>query len=328
MYWYYKVPFLIILGLCLYGCGSLVWNRLPEDLRTSLHPTSWVAKDGAEETEPTDEGRQTEERERAQTRPDATTGEAVSSPSPLIRRRLEAAKRQLEAGSWLGARRLAEQVVADESVRPFSTVWLEATDALSTINTRIFNSEIPVPQKRTYVIQPGDSLAKIARRLNTTIGALQRGNDLPPNRATIYPGDTLSIYKARWNIEVIKSRYCLILWDDDRFFKRYEIGVGRQNRTPVGTFVIDNKQKEPVWTPPGRVIEYGSEENVLGTRWLGLKPTGSTNPDLRGYGIHGTWEPETIGTASSEGCVRMRNREVEELFDIVPVGTRVLIRDD
>ena len=64
---------------------------------------------------------------------------------------------------------------------------------------------------------------------------------------------------------------------------------------------------------------------MLGTRWMSLKATGDTNKSLHGYGIHGTWKPETIGTKSSNGCIRMKNEEVNELFSIVPYNTPVKI---
>ena len=107
----------------------------------------------------------------------------------------------------------------------------------------------------------------------------------------------------------------------------YKIGVGRQDRTPVGKFVIDLKEFEPDWWRPGKLVPFGEPENVLGTRWLGLTPIEGTSTGLRGYGIHGTWEPETVGTAASQGCVRMVNPEVEELYNIVPIGTKVVIEE-
>ena len=67
------------------------------------------------------------------------------------------------------------------------------------------------------------------------------------------------------------------------------------------------------------MIESGSPENSLGTRWLGF--------DKKGYGIHGTVEPETIGQQVSQGCVRMLNEDVEELYDLLPRGTRVTVQD-
>jgi len=72
------------------------------------------------------------------------------------------------------------------------------------------------------------------------------------------------------------------------------------------------------------MIPYGDKENVLGTRWISLTATGQT-PKVRGYGIHGTWEPDTVGKQASAGCVRLLNPDVEELFLIVPMGTPVTI---
>ena len=67
------------------------------------------------------------------------------------------------------------------------------------------------------------------------------------------------------------------------------------------------------------MIPAGDPKNVLGSRWLGIsKPS---------YGIHGTTQPEAIGQSVTEGCVRMRNLEVEELYMLVPEGTEVVITD-
>ena len=107
----------------------------------------------------------------------------------------------------------------------------------------------------------------------------------------------------------------------------YSVGIGRQGRTPTGTFKVASRIREPDWdspTPRGK-IPFGDKDNVLGTRWMQLKPTGNTNQNLRGYGIHGTWQPESIGHSLSNGCIRMKNRDVEELFSIVPLGTPVTI---
>ena len=117
------------------------------------------------------------------------------------------------------------------------------------------------------------------------------------------------------------------MYDGKNLFKVYKVGIGRQGRTPSGKFIIRTKQKEPIWYNEGKAIQYGSKENVLGTRWMALKPIGNTNQNLRGYGIHGTWQPETIGTRSSNGCIRMKNEEVNELFSILPYKTEVIISD-
>jgi lipoprotein-anchoring transpeptidase ErfK/SrfK len=90
--------------------------------------------------------------------------------------------------------------------------------------------------------------------------------------------------------------------------------------TPVGDFKINDRIAQPTWwRGDGRAIPYGDKENLLGTHWLSL--------DIRGYGIHGTWEPDTIGKQASAGCVRMLNEEVEELYNLIPLGTTVTITD-
>ena len=80
------------------------------------------------------------------------------------------------------------------------------------------------------------------------------------------------------------------------------------------------------WRPDGGEVPFGDPANILGTRWMSIRATGDTE-DISDYGIHGTWDNSSIGKAESEGCVRMRNEEVEELFALLPVGTPVLIEN-
>ena len=117
-----------------------------------------------------------------------------------------------------------------------------------------------------------------------------------------------------------------------RFFKRlklartYRVGVGRAGfETPVGLYRIQNKAVNPSWFVPdkpwagelaGKVIPPGPD-NPIKARWLGI---------YDGAGIHGTADVASIGTAASHGCIRMRIPEVEELYDRVPVGTRVYVQ--
>ena len=104
----------------------------------------------------------------------------------------------------------------------------------------------------------------------------------------------------------------LALVENGRVVKVYPVAVGRQvTPSPTGIFYIANRVKNPTYYRPGVVIPPGPR-NPVGTRWMGLsKP---------GYGIHGTNEPGSIGHAASHGCVRMRNRDVEDLFSRVRIG--------
>jgi len=107
---------------------------------------------------------------------------------------------------------------------------------------------------------------------------------------------------------------------------RYGIGVGRPGFTWSGVKSITRKAEWPDWTPPPEMIKRrpdlprhmeGGEDNPLGARAMYL---GSTL-----YRIHGTNEPNTIGTNVSSGCIRLRNEDVVDLYERVKVGTTVIV---
>jgi len=110
----------------------------------------------------------------------------------------------------------------------------------------------------------------------------------------------------------------LMLIDGDRVVKAYDVAVGRPSTpTPEGEFRIINHIQNPTYYGTGVVVGPGNG-NPLGTRWMGLS--------ANGYGIHGTNVPSSIGKAVSHGCIRMRQQDLEELFDLVKVGTTVELR--
>lgn len=92
----------------------------------------------------------------------------------------------------------------------------------------------------------------------------------------------------------------------------YEIAVGKPSTpSPVGTFTIVNRLANPTYYRPGLVVAPGSR-NPLGTRWMGLSE--------KGFGIHGTSDPSSIGYAKSHGCIRLRNADVERLYERLRAG--------
>lgn len=107
----------------------------------------------------------------------------------------------------------------------------------------------------------------------------------------------------------------LALIEDGQVIRLYDTAVGAaKSPSPVGDFEILTRIPNPTYYAPGKVTAPG-KSNPLGTRWMGL--------NIKGYGIHGTNVPGSIGKAASHGCIRMRNRDVEELFELVSVGDKV-----
>ncbi len=194
----------------------------------------------------------------------------------------------------------------------------QAIDILGNVNMHLLFSKAASDDTEFYVVQPGDVLPTIAAQFGMTVDLLAGINGVP--RGVIRVGDRLKVVKGQFSVLVDKSLNTLTLRLNGRFFKRYHVGTGKLNSTPVGDFEITSKLKEPVWyRPDGGIIAFGAKENFLGTRWMGI--------NFPGYGIHGTWEPDTVGKQSSAGCIRLVNADVEELFTILPEKTRVTIVD-
>jgi lipoprotein-anchoring transpeptidase ErfK/SrfK len=107
----------------------------------------------------------------------------------------------------------------------------------------------------------------------------------------------------------------LALLEDGRVVKIYDVAVGAPvSPSPTGEFQIAQRLVNPTFYKPGVVIGPG-QGNPLGTRWMGLS--------VKGFGIHGTNRPDSIGKKASHGCIRLRNSDVEDLFARVQVGDRV-----
>jgi len=164
----------------------------------------------------------------------------------------------------------------------------------------------------TYKVQPGDSLWKIARRYATTIGAIKKANRL--TRDMIRVGKRLKIPKGPFDALVTKSNHTLQLLQDGKPVKVYSVGLGKDNSTPAGSFVVTSKLVDPVWYSDehGR-IPHGDPRNVLGSRWIGFNGR---------IGVHGTRKSDehSIGKNMSDGCVRMRDADVKELYNFLVEG--------
>ncbi len=200
---------------------------------------------------------------------------------------------------------------------PDSSLLAKTQERLGNVNIALLFSPIVTDLDKTHEVQPGDTLGRIATANGTTVECLQRANGLKGD--VIRPGQKLKLPKGRFTIVVDKSQNQLLLTEDNQFMKMYPVATGKDNSTPVGTFKIITKVPNPDWYTQGAIVPAGSEQNILGTRWMGI--------DKQGFGIHGSVDPSAIGQQVTAGCVRMNNSDVEELFAIVPLGTEVTIVD-
>lgn len=136
-------------------------------------------------------------------------------------------------------------------------------------------------------------------------------------------------------LELSLGQRRLTVYQGEQELKSYSVAIGRPGwETPVGEFEVVRMVKYPVWVFPeiidpqtgkihasaGSVVPPGPE-NPLGERWIGFTTSGRS-----AIGFHGTPNPESIGQAASHGCVRMYNPDVRELFDLIQLGTPVIVR--
>ena len=178
-------------------------------------------------------------------------------------------------------------------------------------------------------VQSGDSLIAIRKRtlegrpgLLLCTGEIVRANRLASSTA-IRPGALLRVPTQTPSMRVDLSAMWAFYCFGDEVAAAWQVGVGREgNETRPGTYTIGNKQENPMWSPAGREpVPFGDPQNPLGTRWL------AWNLEGRGtsLGFHGTNDPTSVGQRISDGCIRMRNEDVEQLFEILPVGAEVRV---
>ncbi len=173
-----------------------------------------------------------------------------------------------------------------------------------------------------YEVSPGDQLRVFAREYNVPWEYLARLNRIDdPGR--IKAGQRIKVIKGPFAAVADLSDFTLTIHAHGYYVRRYPVGVGADESTPMGTFRVVLKEANPKYFGPDVVMERDDPANPLGERWIGLDDGGGRPTS---YGIHGTIDPGSIGKAESRGCLRLRNEDVAEVYDLLGVGSEVVIQ--
>ncbi|NJK41252.1 MAG: L,D-transpeptidase [Acaryochloridaceae cyanobacterium SU_2_1] len=124
-------------------------------------------------------------------------------------------------------------------------------------------------------------------------------------------------------LELDLNRRQVTVYQKDQIVKTYPVAIGRAGwETPAGSFAVKTMYRDPPWKHPfdGFVIPGGDPENPLGRRWIGFWTDGR-----HWIGFHGTPTRDSVGRAASHGCVRMYDEDIEELFELVALGTPIKV---
>jgi len=180
-------------------------------------------------------------------------------------------------------------------------------------------------QPQLYPRNGTEDIFAIARRFgvsasavyNANIGDLLLGDEL-----LLIPGEHVAPLSFREGVVVNLAERNIYYYEKGRPVRAFPAAIGKRGwETPTGDFTIINKAKNPTWFPPSWALEEKpvppGPDNPLGDRWMGLS--------VQGYGIHATNAPSSVGLYVSHGCMRMYPEQAQELYDLVSVGTPVVI---
>jgi LysM repeat protein len=271
---------------------------------------------------------------------------ASTEPKPIIEKRspvlqavplpattslnLEAGMQLLDNGQMVAARQqlshaLQSGALSENEAAQARGVLTDISDTL-VFAPAIANDD---PYSIEYIIRSGDTLSGIVQKMGLQVDwrFIQRINGIK-QASGIRPGQNLKLVTGPFHAVVHKDSYRIDLFlgdgEDLVFVRSYRVGLGEYDSTPLGLFKVRQHSKlvNPTWINPRTRQFYSADnpENPIGERWIGLQGIEERTKDLSGLGIHGTIEPQTIGTQASMGCIRMHSADVTQLYEMLSEG--------
>jgi LysM repeat protein len=260
--------------------------------------------------------------------PGTTPGEpipATGSTSEVMNWMAEG-DRKHRSGDLVGARALLSKALLSPKASKGDQETLRSK--LSTISQDLMFSARVVPgdpMAEEYVVESGDGLQRIARKrgLVTDWRLIERINKVDSTKLKV--GQKLKLVRGPFHAVVSRSDYRLDLYwgvpsDPENwvFVKSFKVGLGQN--TPTGEFTVrtSSKQINPPWTNPQTGEKFAADDpkNPIGEYWVGIEGKGEA-AKFKGFGIHGTIEPESIGQSKSMGCVRMLKDDVALVYELL-----------
>ncbi|HWB09215.1 MAG TPA: L,D-transpeptidase family protein [Pirellulales bacterium] len=175
--------------------------------------------------------------------------------------------------------------------------------------------------ERAYEVQPGDTLERIADTYEVPWQLLANINGIRDPR-WVKPGDQLKVVRGPFNAHIDPDRFRLVLSVGGRYAGQFPIGIGEDRTIPEGEFEVQKKIFNPIYYGQP-VIDKDDPNNPLGECALELG---------EGLCIHGTNDPSSIGRAGSRGCIRMGDRDIKDVSEILSArtdrtaGSKVIIK--
>ncbi len=184
----------------------------------------------------------------------------------------------------------------------------------------------------SYRVSPGDLLTKIGELYNVPYEILMQINGIE-RPELLRAGATLKVINGPFNAIVYRSTFTMDLYLQNTYVKSFKVGLGKAGmETPTGRWRVKEGGKlvQPIWTDPisGRTFHPEDPDYPLGSRWIALEGIGGAAVGRTGFAIHGTKDPEQIGSPGSQGCIRLHNGDAILVYKLMMPGMSLVdVRD-
>ena len=198
-------------------------------------------------------------------------------------------------------------------------------DQLSELANKWLLSKIIFPDDElcgSYLVKSGELLETIGKRYKVPWEILLEINKISRPEA-LQAGEQIKVINGPFHAKVYRSTFTMDLYlQDETFVRSFRVGLGKKGReTPTGLWRVeaDRKLIRPIWTDreTGKTYHPEDPDYPLGSRWIGLEGLKGDAKGREGFGIHGTKDPEQIGTADSRGCIRLENGNVILVYNLL-----------
>jgi hypothetical protein len=254
---------------------------------------------------------------------------AATSPAEILLQKkfasfMEAVQKKLDEGKYGEAQLALSSLYGNPDLPPDQA--RQITTLLDQLAGTVIYSRRHLLEP-AYKAQPGDTLEKLGKKFNVPWELLARINGLVPSGPISPDGATkdqplpegleLKVVRGPFNATIDLEKHELTLLLQDRYAGRFPIGVGRDQPKLDGEYTVRAKTPYPrYFGPDGVNIESRDPKNPLGAAWIGLTDK---------IGIHGTNNPQNVGRDDNRGTICVKDRDLQDLYGILSVGSRVTI---
>lgn len=267
---------------------------------------------------------------------------ADTALSPETQALTAAAEKASSEGRLVEARSMLNKALANSATpardRAALRAWIARLNQDLVFSPKLFAGD---PIAGRYTVVRGDSLVAITRKEGTvTEPALIARVNRMSNPNALGVGQALKVVRGPFHAVVSKSAFRMDLYAGPTpsdtslgrsglpdgmepgwtYITSFPVGLGEKSGTPIASFMVkQNKLINPTWVNPRTGQKYGADDpaNPIGERWIGLEGHDEGSKAFQGYGVHGTIQPESIGTEMSMGCVRMKSEDVEVVYELL-----------